>query len=132
MFTYLLRPGFSDTDALGHISNTRLPVWFEHAREPIFKIFMPDLNVSQWQLILANINIDFKKQLFLNADIEIKTYVSKIGNSSFTISQQAWQNQQCAVQGTATMVHFDYKTKQSMVLPLDKRSQLEAHQLSTD
>lgn len=29
MFTHYLTPRLNETDALGHISNTRLPSWFE-------------------------------------------------------------------------------------------------------
>lgn len=130
MFSYFVMPGFSDTDALGHINNTRLPVWFENARDPVFKIFTPDLNLRQWPLILARITVDFKEQLYLDAEIEIKTYVSKIGNASFTVTQQAWQNEKCAAIGEATMVHFDYQTKKSVAISPQIKDTLSKHLLS--
>ncbi len=120
-------PGFSDTDALGHINNTRLPVWFENARDPIFKIFTPEFNLKAWPLILARITVDFQEQIYLDAEIEVKTTVIKIGDSSFTIRQQAWQNGQCVATGEATMVHFDYQTKKAIRIPDDIREQLEQH-----
>ncbi len=127
MFSYTVMPGFSDTDALGHINNTRLPVWFENARDPIFKIFTPEYNLKAWPLILARITVDFQEQIYLDAEIEVKTTVMKIGNSSFTIRQQAWQNGQCVATGEATMVHFDYQTKKAITIPVDIREQLEQH-----
>ena len=53
MLSEKLMPRFSETDVLGHINNTALPVWFEAARVPIFKIFTPDLDPKQWKLIVA-------------------------------------------------------------------------------
>ena len=40
----IITPGFYETDALGHINNTVIPMWLEKARTPIFKIFTPDLD----------------------------------------------------------------------------------------
>jgi len=127
MFSYTVMPGFSDTDALGHINNTRLPVWFENARDPIFKIFSPEYNLKEWPLILARITVDFQEQIYLDAEIEVKTTVIKIGNSSFTIKQQAWQNGQCVATGEATMVRFDYQTKKAIRISDEIREQLQQH-----
>jgi acyl-CoA thioester hydrolase len=123
-------PGFSDTDALGHINNTRLPVWFENARDPIFKIFTPSMQLDNWPLILARITVDFKEQLYLDHLVEIKTYISKIGNTSFTVTQQAWQDGICKAEGDSIMVYFDYATKSSSRIPDDIRVALEQHLLS--
>ena len=50
MFKEIIQPRFNETDALGHINNTVLTQWFEGARDPIFKLFTPDLNTKQWRL----------------------------------------------------------------------------------
>ena len=64
MFRMTVTPGFSDTDALGHINNAKLPVWFENARTPIFKIFNPQLSLDAWPLILAKIEVNFLAQIY--------------------------------------------------------------------
>jgi len=127
MFSYKVTPGFSDTDALGHINNTRLPVWFENARDPVFKMFTPDLNLKKWPLILARITVDFQQQLYFDSDIEIRTTISKIGNSSFTVCQQAWQNNRCAATGYATMVRYDYDSKTALRIDDEIREILQQH-----
>ena len=70
MFTEKVIPRFSETDALGHINNTVLPVWFEAARVPIFKFFTPDLNPHNWKLIIAKVEVSFafKQEFELNDD----------------------------------------------------------------
>ncbi|MEC8487777.1 MAG: acyl-CoA thioesterase, partial [Pseudomonadota bacterium] len=42
---------FCETDALQHVSNTALVTWFEAAREPIFRMFTPELDLNNWPLI---------------------------------------------------------------------------------
>ena len=131
MFSYTVMPGFSDTDALGHINNTRLPVWFENARDPVFKLFTPDFDIKNWPLILARITVDFKRQIYLNSEVEVRTTIGKLGNASFVLNQQAWQDGHCAAEGETTLVHFNYKTKQSVVIPDTIRSRLRQHLTTT-
>jgi len=127
MFYLEIQPGFSDTDALGHISNTTLPVWFEQARMPLFKIFHPTLDVKTWPLIIARVEVDYVAQSFWDKPVEIRTGVGRVGNSSFQAVQEAWQDGKLIAKGTAVMIHFDYKTEKSLPIPQDIRSQLAEH-----
>jgi len=127
MFSEKMMPHFSDTDALGHINNTKLPVWFEGARTPIFKFFTPDLDPKKWQLIIAKIEVSYHGQLFYGQEIEIKTFVSRIGGASFDVSQEVWQHGEKCASGTAAMVHFDFKAQRSKKISDDIREQLTEH-----
>lgn len=113
MIQEIISPRFCETDGLGHINNTVVAQWFEGARDPIFKWFTPDLNLSNWKLILAKTTVEFHAELQYGADVELKTYISRIGNSSFDVYQEAWQEGNKCASGTAVMVHFNYETKKS-------------------
>ncbi len=127
MFTTNITTRFTDTDALGHINNNAIPVWFEEARNAVFEIFIPDLDIQKWNLILVKIEVEFLKQLYYGIPVEIRTYIHKIGNSSFQVEQEAWQNDEMSVRGVATLVHFDYQTNKSVIIPDHYREQLSAH-----
>ncbi|WP_404416280.1 acyl-CoA thioesterase [Marinospirillum sp.] len=127
MFTYILTPGFTDTDALGHINNTRLPVWFELARNDVFRLFTPDLDPKKWALILARIELDFVGELFYGTEVEIRTYIDRIGKSSFTVGQEAWQGGTLGAKGQAILVHYSFTEKASQPLEGELRKSLEAH-----
>ena len=101
MFKEIIQPRFNETDALGHINNTVLTQWFEGARDPIFKLFTPDLDTRQWRLILASIQVQFKAELFYGVPVELRTGISMVGNSSFEVHQEAWQKDQCCALGKA-------------------------------
>ena len=125
MYKETISPRFFETDALGHINNTVIPVWFEKAREPVFRLFTPDLNVNNWKLIIARISVDFLGEIFYGEDVEIHTGLAKIGNSSMTIRQEVWQRRECRARGDAIMIHYDYGKSQSITIPDSIRTQLE-------
>ena len=125
MFHHEIYPGFNDTDALGHISNTVFPIWFENAREPVFRIFHPSLDFATWPLILARIEVDLLAQTYLSKMIEIRTYIGKIGNSSCQVVQEAWQDGIHVAQGVTTLIYFDYGTNSSRPIPPEIRIELE-------
>lgn len=127
MFELTIEPRFAETDALGHISNTTYPLWFEAARDPIFRIFRPSMEVQNWPLILAKIDIDFVAQTYLDSPVHIETYISRIGTSSFDIAQFARQDNELKARGTAVMVRFDYELQKSQPISDDIRTVLEQH-----
>ncbi|KZX00894.1 thioesterase [Pseudoalteromonas luteoviolacea] len=129
MLAEKIMPRFSETDVLGHINNTVLPVWFEAARTPIFKIFTPDLNPHNWKLIVAKVEVTFKGELFYGQEVEIKTAIEKVGKSSFVILQQAWQHGECGAEGRTVMVRYDFASKSSKSLSQCERDALAAHLL---
>lgn len=127
MFHLELEPRFSDTDALGHISNTTLPVWFEQARTPVFRIFHPTLEAETWPLIIARLEIDLLAQSYWHIPVKIKTGIGKIGNSSFHVVQEAWQGDKQIARGVAVLIHFDYESEKALPIPDDIRAKLSEH-----
>ena len=131
MFTTKIQPRFGDIDVLGHINNTVLSYWFETARNPFYKIFIPDLFIVKetFPLILAHTDYDFVNEILFKYDVEIRTWVSRIGTKSFTVYQEAWQEGRRCVKGNSVIVHYDFNKKQSTPLPEDKKRLLEEHLL---
>lgn len=129
MFTTIVSPLFADLDILGHINNNVLGSWFELGRNDIFKIFTPDLNANfeNWKLIMLKTEYEFLNQMFFGTDVEIRTYVFRIGNKSFTTYHEAWQNNILCAKGKATMVHYDFIKQESMTIPDNIRKELEQH-----
>ena len=127
MFLMTVEPRFVETDALGHINNTVLPVWFEQARTPIFKFFTPSLAIEEWELILAKIEVSFLHQIYYGQDVQIKTFIQSLGNSSAVVLHEAWQDKKKVAEGAAVLVHFDHTTQKSKVIPESIRAMLTEH-----
>ncbi len=131
MYKYTVTPKFGDIDGLGHVNNTIIPGWFEQARNRIYGYFNPELKFTSWNLILARFEVDFVSQMYYHADVEIHTYVSRIGRSSFEVYQEAWQKDIMCTKGKTVLVHFDFKEQKSEAIPHAIRQMLEMH-LPTD
>ncbi|MDR0992997.1 MAG: acyl-CoA thioesterase [Verrucomicrobiota bacterium] len=127
MFTKVVTPRFGDVDGLQHINNTMLPVWFELGRDPLFQYFHPGMLLNNWSLIMAHIDVDFIVPMQLGADVEIRTRVAKIGSTSFTVYQEAWQKGILCAKGHAVVVHYDFPNKTALPIPEEIRTKLKEH-----
>lgn len=124
-----ITPRFYETDALGHINNTVINGWFETGRTPLFQIFNPEMNLGTWNLILARVEIDYVAQTHYGTDVEIRSWIERIGNSSFVVAQEAWQNDACVAKGKAVQVFFNYSTQKTEPIPDIFRKELEKYVL---
>jgi acyl-CoA thioester hydrolase len=116
-------------DALGHINNTVPVVWFELARNPLIEIFDPSLALKRetFPLIMAHSDYDYVGQLYYRYDVEIRTWITRIGTKSFTAYHEAWQHGRIGVKGSAVLVHYDFNAEASTPIPEDKKKLLAEH-----
>jgi len=63
--------------------------------------------------------------------VEIRTLISKIGNSSFTVGHEAWQEGELKVRGQAVLVYYDFKLQKALPLPDSIRDILKTHMFPT-
>ncbi|MDR2343418.1 MAG: acyl-CoA thioesterase [Spirochaetaceae bacterium] len=129
MFSVTISPRVGETDALGHINNCAIPAWFEHGRTPLFRIFDPNLDFTRetWRLVMVHSDYDYVNQLFCNSNVEVKTWISRIGGKSFSIGHEAWQGGRLCVKGGVTLVYYNFITQMSEPIPTGIREQLERH-----
>lgn len=127
MFTAVVTPRFYETDAFGHINNTVITGWFETAREPIFRIFSPQMDARGMNLILARVEVDYVAQTHYGHEVELRTGIERIGNASFTVWHEAWQGGGLCARGKAVQVYFDWETQKSGPLPERFRTALAGH-----
>ncbi len=129
MFELQIEPRFCETDGLGHINNTVLPVWFEEGRRPVFAMFMDKPGLENWNLILRRIEVDFEGELFWGEPVTVRTGIGRIGTTSVSIEQEAWQQGRLCARGRAVLIHFDYAARRPMPIPGEVRERLGAHQV---
>ena len=127
MFTEIIKPRFLETDALGHINNNTYGVWFEAARDEIFRIFMPTANIKEWNLIMAHSSFDFLKEVFWGKEVIVKTAITKLGNSSIELIHAVYQDGKLCTTGKCILIHYNFVTKTSVKIPDKIRLELENH-----
>lgn len=124
LLTTTIEPRFSETDGLGHIGNTVLPVWLEYARTSTFKRLKIVDSLMDIPLLVAHMNIDFIAQIYVEPPVDIKTQITKFGNSSMNITQQVFQNGKIVAQGENVLVLFDQTTQRPKSISADLREKL--------
>jgi acyl-CoA thioester hydrolase len=129
MYTHTITPRMGDCDGLRHVNNTKLPEWFEQARNPIFRLFSPDLDFAQFDLIMAHLEVDFRHPMAWGQEVEVRTYITRLGTSSFTVSQQAWQGERQCARGHVVIVHYDFSAERSKPLTETQRAWLQQHSI---
>lgn len=127
MFSATVKPRFYETDAFRHVNNIVVAGWFETAREPIFNIFNDGGEAYELPLILAKIEINYVAQIYYGHEVTLKTAIEHVGNSSFIVRHEAWQQGKLVATGTAVQVHFDHNTQKSQPLSDSLRAELTAH-----
>ncbi len=90
------------------------------------------LSYEKWKLILVRTEFDYIGQMYYGRDVEIRNYITHIGNSSFTIGHEAWQDGELKAKGKAVIVHYDFINQKSMPIPDTIRAQLEDHLIIED
>lgn len=128
MWTKTITPRFGEIDGQHHVNNCVPPTWFETAREPFFRLFHPELDLEkEWNIVMAKYSVDFHSQMRLGADVEIRTFIRKIGRSSVTVYQEGWQNGMLSVTGEAVLVNYDKVNCKSRPIPEHVREALREH-----
>ena len=127
MFELEIEPRYNETDAMGHIGNTTLPVWFEHARNPLFKLCHPSLTREDWPLIVAKVEINYRQQTYYDYPVTVKSWVKSIGGKSFIFYQELYQQGKLTATGETVLVWFDYASSTTMAIPDEVRARLSDH-----
>ena len=124
IFTNIV-PRVSETDGVGHINNVFVPIWFEAGRREIFRIFSPNLDFVNWKLALVKVTIEYVDQLYLAENVEIRTGIEKIGNSSITIKEEIHQTDRLCAKGEAIYVNYNFNEKKSETISNEIRDKLQ-------
>lgn len=129
MLKTMIRPRVSETDGAGHINNTTLPVWFEAGREEIFEMFTPDHSFKNWKCIMITSTIDFLNQIYYGKEVEVRTWVKKIGNTSFTLYEELYQEDILCAKSSVVYVHYNFEKQSKEPIPDGIRGKLEQYLL---
>jgi len=113
----ILTPRITEVNRGNHISNLAIMAWFEDTREDITQLLSRNTDGVEFYTVVVHIDCKFKSEIFYNPEVEIKTKVVAVGNSSFTINQTAFQNKVLAAESTTVLVYFNTHEKSATPIP---------------
>jgi acyl-CoA thioester hydrolase len=119
-------PSISDTNLARHVRADVILTWIVEGYAEIRKLFTLD-PMTLVNIIMANINVDYKSEVILGEDVEMTTVVKHIGNSSFVVEHEVFQGDQLCARGRVTFVHYNYSNHKPESIPPEIRLKLKEH-----
>ncbi len=125
MISFKLEVRYRDLDTLGHVNNAVYLTYFEQARVRMLMDYYS--SVDNYDFVVAHASVDFLKPIYLE-EITVVAYVSRIGNTSFTIDYEIYnsKNEICA-RGRTVQVVIDRKTLRKRNIPESLRKHLQSY-----
>ena len=113
------RVRFRDCDAMGHVNNAVYSTYLEEARIGV----LGDL----FDFILARVEIDFRSELRMGEEVEVRTRCPRIGTKSFDLEHEvAASDGRVVADAKSILVSYDYERGESVRVPDELRQQLGA------
>jgi acyl-CoA thioester hydrolase len=111
------RVRFRDCDAMGHVNNAVYSTYLEQARIGILGALEP--------FILARVEIDFRAELRMGEEIEVRTRCSRIGTKSFDLEHVIAADGRVVAEAKSVLVSYDYERGESVPVPGQLRARLQ-------
>jgi acyl-CoA thioester hydrolase len=119
---------FGDTDAMGHANNARFLTYVESARiayweEATGEPFGLPTHGQEEGMILAEIRLSFRAQVYFGEVLTIETRIGRIGRTSFTLEHRITAPEaprghaRLVATAEAVQVLFDYATGRPRPVP---------------
>src|SRR5690606_22576527 len=123
---------FSETDMFGHVNNTVPITYFEFARIE----YMKELGLMQRWLkgnelfpVVADMQVDYVKQVFFDEKMDIYVKVASVGNSSIDVHYWAVnEKEETCFTGRGAMVQISKETGKGFPWSPEERELLTSNQ----
>jgi acyl-CoA thioester hydrolase len=99
------RVRFRDVDSFGHVNNAVYSTYLEQARL--------DALGGLGSVILARVEIDFRSEVSVGEDVEVRSRCSRIGTKSIDLEHEILANGRLAAEAKSVLVGFDYERRVS-------------------
>ena len=115
-FVHRERVRFRDCDAMGHVNNAVYSTYLEESRIGVLG--------GLADFILARVELDFRSELRVGEDVEVRTRCSRIGTKSFELEHVISANGRVVAEARSVLVSYDYERGESMPVPDELRERL--------
>lgn len=112
------RVRFRDCDAMGHVNNAVFSTYLEESRIGVLG--------GLTGFILARVEIDFRSELRMGEEVEVRTRCSRIGTKSFELEHEIAADGRVVAEAKSVLVSYDYELGESVPVPDELRARLVA------
>lgn len=121
---------FSDQDSTGHVNNVAFAAYLEAGRVAFGWQYTRPLLAEGQDLFVANVSINYRRQLRYPGSIEVGTGIVKLGGSSITLGCGIFSEGVLVADGASVVVLVDRAAGTSQKLPDPVRAALSAQRLA--
>ena len=126
-FTVAVPVRYRDLDPLNHVNHAVYATYLETARTDYLEEVV-DIPAEEISFVIANLEIDYRRPIVKGDDPEVSLRVSRLGDSSCTMSYEIRVGDDVAATAETTMVHIDPETKRPSPLPDEIREPIAAYE----
>jgi acyl-CoA thioester hydrolase len=121
-FTHTETVRFRDVDSMGHMNNAVYATFLEQARIA----FLRPRGADQTTMILARLEIDFRRPVAIGETVAIDVRARGIGTKSFELEYTMRVGGDVVAEARSVLVSYDYTTARSVEVPTELREALAA------
>ncbi|ACF12656.1 thioesterase superfamily protein [Chloroherpeton thalassium ATCC 35110] len=120
-----------ELDSFGHVNHAVYVQYLEFARSEMFRSIgfsMQDAFRKGIYPVVANLTVNYRKELLLHDEVLLTCFISKIGRSSFTIREEGYKltnGQMKAFDAEVVMAFVDKTSSVSVMIPTEVRNQFQ-------
>jgi acyl-CoA thioester hydrolase len=103
---------------MGHVNNAVYSTYLEQARIGVLG--------GLQEFILARVEIDFRAELRVGEEIEVRTRCGRIGTKSFDLEHELRADGRVVAEARSVLVAYDYEQSRSVEVPDSVRARLLA------
>jgi acyl-CoA thioester hydrolase len=118
---------FCDLDALGHVNNNAMGMYFENARAKLFSLVTPGWPWGENIFVLVRTCISFKHELHLPARVKLGTCITKIGTTSLHVANALYRAEAPISYSESVSVLIDQKNRTPIEISDELRKGLKPY-----
>jgi len=125
---FLCQLRWSDMDAFGHVNNVVFLHYLQEARVDMLFVHAPWAGAARLAdgVVVARQEIDYRQPLVFRPEpVRVESWVSQVGNASFTIAYQVRDDDVVYVDASSVMVPFDMATGRPRRISAEERAVLD-------
>lgn len=116
---------YRDLDTWGHVNNAVYVTYLEHARVDYLDAVL-DVELEDIDVVVANLEIDYKQSITLDDDVTVAISVSNLGTSSYQMAYEVRVGDEVAATAETTQVVMDPETGRPTPIADEYREKIAA------
>jgi acyl-CoA thioester hydrolase len=118
---------FADIDALGHVNNAIFLSYMEVARIAFWTARIGRVRVDDIDFFVARVEIDYRRPVLLDDDLQCDLWIESIGRTSFTVGYEFVAGDALAAAARSVQVFVDTATGTPKPVPENFRERVRGY-----